>query len=121
MNTSAAWPLLWLVAIVAMIPLALWLLKRSPIGAGLAGSQGVRVTGSTPLGPQQRIVTVEVGQGQERRWLVLGVTPQQISALHVLATSPVAVDSNASGDVAIAAPSFQALFERLRKGGRDAR
>jgi flagellar protein FliO/FliZ len=29
-----------------------------------------------PLSPNQRLVTVEVGQGETRRWLVLGVTPR---------------------------------------------
>ena len=32
-----------------------------------------------PLSTSQRIVTIEVGSGDERRWLVLGVTPNSIT------------------------------------------
>jgi flagellar motor switch protein FliN/FliY len=35
----------------------------------------MRVVACLPLAPNQRLVTVEVGQGDERRWLVLGVSP----------------------------------------------
>jgi flagellar protein FliO/FliZ len=35
-------------------------------------------------------VTVEVGQGDERLWLVLGVTPQGISTLHTMAPQAIA-------------------------------
>ena len=38
-----------------------------------------------PLSTSQRIVTVEVGSGDERRWLVLGVTPPAITTLHTMA------------------------------------
>jgi flagellar protein FliO/FliZ len=73
--------LLWFIAIIVMIPAALWLLKRTPMGG--AGSQGImRSIAVLPISPSQRIVTVEVGTGEGRRWLVLGVTPQAISTLH---------------------------------------
>ena len=81
---STLFPILWFVAIVAMIPLALWLLKRTPMGGG-AATGVLRTVAMLPLSPNQRLITVEVGQGDERRWLVLGVTPQQISCLHTMA------------------------------------
>lgn len=81
--------LLWFVLILAMVPAALWLLKRTPLGGGgLSG--GMRLVGNLALSPNQRLVTVEVGEGDERRWLVLGVTPQTIATLHILHTAPVA-------------------------------
>jgi flagellar protein FliO/FliZ len=84
MSGSGLTSLLWFIAIIAMIPAALWLLKRTPMGG--AGSQGVmRSIAVLPISPNQRIVTVEVGSGDERRWLVLGVTPQSISTLHSMA------------------------------------
>jgi flagellar protein FliO/FliZ len=76
-------PLLWFVLVVALIPAALWLLKRSPIG-GAAQGQGLRWVATLPLSNTQRVMTVEVGRGDERRWLVLGVTPQSISLLHAM-------------------------------------
>ncbi len=78
--TSFVTPLLALIAVVAMIPLALWLLKRTPLGATSAGTS-MRTVSALPLGAHQRLVTVEVGTGSDRRWLVLGVTQANISTL----------------------------------------
>jgi flagellar protein FliO/FliZ len=77
--------LLWFAAIVAAIPLVLWLVKRSPIGAMAAGRSGTpRLVATLPLAAQQRLVTVEVGQGEERLWLVLGVSASGIRTLHTM-------------------------------------
>jgi len=84
MTSSALTSLLWFIAIIAMIPVALWLLKRTPMGA--VGGQGVlRSVAALPLSTSQRIAVVEVGQGDERRWLVLGVTAGGITTLHTMA------------------------------------
>jgi len=80
---SQVLPVLWFLAILALIPLALWLLKRSPLGPGLANAQ-MRLVSILPLSPSQKLLTVEVGEGEDRRWLVLGVTAQQIQTLHVM-------------------------------------
>lgn len=83
MASSGLSSLLGFIFIIAMIPVVLWLLKRTPLGGGAA--HGVmRSVASLPLSPNQRLVTVEVGQGDERRWLVLGITPQNITTLHVM-------------------------------------
>jgi flagellar protein FliO/FliZ len=76
-------PLLAFVAVLACIPLALWLLKRTPLGGG-AGHGPMRLVATLPLGPNQRLLTVEVGSGDDRRWLVLGATAAGISTLHTL-------------------------------------
>ena len=76
--------LLWFVAILALIPAALWLLKRTP--AGGAAAQGVmRVVAMLPISTNQRLLAVEVGRGAERRWLLLGVSPAGIQTLHQMA------------------------------------
>lgn len=113
MNSGIA-PLLWFVAIVAMIPLALWLLKRTPLGAG-AGTAGMRTVAMLPLSASQRIVTVEVGTGDHRTWLVLGVTPGSIQTLHTMLPQdepppPVLPNPNTA---------FAQLLARLRRD-RDA-
>jgi len=82
--------LMWFIAIIAMIPLSLWLLKRTPMGGATSGHV-IRSIASLPISQNQRIVTVEVGTGDERRWLVLGVTPQSISTLHSMAPQDDAV------------------------------
>ncbi|MGY0197777.1 FliO/MopB family protein [Leptothrix sp. BB-4] len=93
--TSSWTALLWLIVVVAAIPAALWLLKRSGmagrLGAG-AGGIGLKQVGALVLGPQQRVVAVEVGSGDQRQWLLLGVTPQQISTLQVLPQWPGAAE-----------------------------
>jgi len=100
---------LWFALIVAAIPLTLWLLKRTPMG-GMSGTQTTRVISSTALGPTQRLVTVEVGQGESRQWLVLGVTAQSIHTVHTLPAQdlPVAATPNP-------VPAFATLFNKARK------
>jgi flagellar protein FliO/FliZ len=83
MNNSLL-PLLWFAAIIALIPLALWLLKRSPLGGASSGAGSMRSVSSLPLSNTHRLLTVEVGQGDQRRWLVLGVTPHNINLLHTM-------------------------------------
>jgi flagellar protein FliO/FliZ len=116
--------LLAFAGIVVAIPLVLWLLKRSPYGAALGGGAAraalpMRTLGSLPLGPQQRVVTIEVGEGAARRWLVLGVTPHHVGTLHVLEAPP----EDGPGAAAAAAPAmpFAALLKNFQRGGGDAR
>jgi flagellar protein FliO/FliZ len=108
-------PLLWFAVVVAAIPLALWLLKRSPVG-GMAQGQGLRCVGVLPLSGTQRIVTVEVGRGEDRRWLVLGVTPGSITTLHTMAPQ-----GEADAGAAVTMPAtFADWLGRLRSGRGNA-
>jgi flagellar protein FliO/FliZ len=110
--------LLWFIAILALIPAALWLLKRTP--AGGAGAAGLmRTVAVLPLSPSQRVVTVEVGRGESRRWLVLGVTGQQISTLHEMAPQ----DDTSTLPPPPAAAPFSQLLSRLqgKRNDTDAR
>ena len=106
--------LLWFAAIIAAIPAVLWLLKRTPVGGGAGGPAGTpRQVAVLPLSASQRLVTVEVGQGEQRQWLVLGVTPQGITALHTMAPQTPAAGSPAQPPQV----SFAKLLQRLRQGG----
>jgi flagellar protein FliO/FliZ len=112
---SALSSLLWFGVILAAIPLVLWLLKRTP--AGGAASQGLmRTVAVLPLAPNQRLVTVEVGRGDDRRWLVLGVTGQSITTLHEMAAQ-----GDAQPPAAAQVPFAQLLSRLQRKDGSDAR
>ena len=107
-NMSQTFALLLLfVGALALLP---WLVRRLQqrrlADAGAAGA-GVRVLSAVAVGPQQRVLTVEVGPEGARSWLVLGVTAQHISCLHVLqpgAGAPAKTGavplSNALGDLA---------------------
>jgi flagellar protein FliO/FliZ len=107
--------LLWFVAVLALIPLALWLLKRTPLGQG-TGSGSMRQVAALPLSAQQRIVTVEVGQGDHRTWLVLGVTPNAIRTLHTMLPQ----DEAPPAPLPPPNTAFAQLLARLR-GDADAR
>ena len=110
--SSALGSLLGFVAILALIPLALWLLKRTPIGG--AGSHGLmRSLAVLPVSPTQRLVAVEVGTGAERRWLVLGVTGTAITTLHTMAPQ----DDAIAGAPAAPAPFAQVLATWRRHKG----
>jgi flagellar protein FliO/FliZ len=110
---------LWFVAIVAMIPLALWVLKRTPMGGAASGPGAPRTVAVMPLSAQQRLVTVEVGQGEERLWLVLGVTPHGIRTLHTMAPQTPAAPATPQPPAA----AFAQLLGRMRgsDGNRDER
>ncbi|WP_284617090.1 flagellar biosynthetic protein FliO [Aquabacterium humicola] len=104
---SVLGPVAAFVAVLVLIPVALWLLKRTPIGA--AASQGpMKLVAALPLGPNQKLLTVEVGSGDERRWLVLGVTPGGINALHTMAPQ---AELPAAGQAAL---PFAQLLSRAR-------
>jgi flagellar protein FliO/FliZ len=103
-------PLLWFGAIVVLIPLALWLLKRTPLGAG-GGSGPLRHVAALPLSASQRVAIVEVGHGAERRWLVLGVSGQAIQTLHTMPPQ----DEPPAG-VPSAPAAFPQLLSRLKGG-----
>jgi flagellar protein FliO/FliZ len=104
--------LLWFAAVIALIPVALWLLKRSPlVGGGLQRPGTPRTVAVMPLSAQQKLVTVEVGQGDERLWLVLGVSPQGIRTLHTMMPSAEVND----GPPPPPAAAFAQLLDRLRK------
>jgi flagellar protein FliO/FliZ len=113
---SAFTSLLWFIAILALIPVALWLFKRTPAGGGAAHGL-LRTVSVLPLSPSQRLVTVEVGRGETRRWLVLGVTGQQITTLHEMAP----LDEAAALPPQATAPFAQLLSRLQGKDASDAR
>ncbi|MEN9629968.1 MAG: flagellar protein FliO [Pseudomonadota bacterium] len=106
--------LFWLVAVIAAIPGVLWFLKRTPLGqAGMPGT--ARTVAVLPLSTSQRVVTVEVGRGEQRLWLVLGVTPQGITNLHTMAPQ-----DHAPTPLPTPAAAMEPLLQRLRRGPGDA-
>ncbi len=103
--------LLWFCAIVALIPVTLWFLKRTPLG-GAGGAGVMKSVATLPISTSQRIVAIEVGSGDERRWLVLGVTPTSITTLHTMAPQ-----AEAAVGMAPALPPFAQLLAKLRPNG----
>ncbi|MDB5893450.1 MAG: flagellar biosynthesis protein FliO [Rhodoferax sp.] len=88
------------VMLMAMLPWAIkWVQRRAAGGTTVAGLES-RVISAVAVGPQQRVVTVEVGPEGARTWLVLGVTAQHINCLF---TQP--VGGQLPGDAASARPA----------------
>jgi len=111
MNTMPWTSLLWFAAIIVLIPLALWLLKRTPLGGAASGGM-MRSIAALPLSTSQRILTVEVGQGDQRRWLVLGITPHSITTLHTM--EPAADGGAPIPPASVMSGSFAQVLGRLR-------
>jgi flagellar protein FliO/FliZ len=87
-------PLLSFIAVVAMIPLALWLLKRSSLG-GRSAAGPLKLVSVLPLSAAQKLVVIEANSAGQTQWLVLGVTAQSIQTLH---TMPAGVRAAAASD-----------------------
>lgn len=76
--------------VIALLVGALWLLKRLSAPRGAAAGI-LRVVAGAAVGPRERIVLVEVGD----TWLVVGVAPGQVNALHQLPRQGLAADAAA--------------------------
>jgi len=71
-----------LVVVLAAIVLAAWLLRRLRVVPGAAAG-ALKVLGGVAVGQRERVVLVEIGG----TWLVLGVAPGRVNALHAMARS----------------------------------
>lgn len=118
---AALGPLAAFAAVLAAIPLLLWLLRRSPWGARLRGGgpgapAPARLVGSLAVGPQHRVLTLEVGEGAQRRWLLVGLTPQGLNTLHTLEAPPAEALAAPpeSAPAAPTSPGFAALLAGWR-------
>jgi flagellar protein FliO/FliZ len=99
--------LLGLGAVIVAIVGALWLLKRLSAAHG-AGGGALRVIAGTALGPRERVVLLEVAD----TWLVVGVAPGQVSALHRM---PKGALATTAGD---GRETFGAWLNRFMERGR---
>ncbi len=68
-----------LLFVLAMLIAAAWLLKRYTVQQKIPGG-AIRVVAGAAVGQRERVVLVEIGD----TWLVLGVAPGQVSALHTM-------------------------------------
>jgi len=103
MNASLLPSLLAFAAVVAMIPAALWLLRRSQSPRSARGP--LSVVAGLAVGPRERIVVVRAAD----RHLVVGVTGQSMTLLAELEHWP--ADAQAATGA-----SFASLMERSGHG-----
>jgi flagellar protein FliO/FliZ len=80
--------LLWFALVIALIPIALAIVKRAQ---GIAPTRGtvVRLVGGLSLGARERIAVVEAGG----KWLVIGITAQSVTLLTELDGPPADIDA----------------------------
>lgn len=111
-DAPSLWPALAaFAAVIALIPVALWVLKR--LQAGPAGApRAVTLVGGLTLGPRERIAIVEA---QGRRWMI-GVTGQSISMLAELERAADTPTPPAAPTPAAANP-FGTMLDRLKRHG----
>ena len=107
--------LLGVVLFIAGIATLPWLVRRlqQRQGALGAGNAAARVLAQVAVGPQQRVVTVEVQHEGQRTVLVLGVTAQQLQCLHVLGTAPALPPASFRTEMATAQATPQAVTPGL--------
>lgn len=91
-----------LLIVLGVIAGAAWLLKRTQRLQGTA-TNILKNVSAVAVGPKERVVVVEVGD----TWLVLGVAPGQVQALHTL-------PKQALPDTATGTPKFSDWLARAR-------
>lgn len=70
------------VLLLALVPFGIKWVQNRASGGSMANGVNGRVISALAVGPQQRVVTVEVGPPDARTCLVLGVTQQSIACLY---------------------------------------
>jgi len=106
---QSALPAIGLLLLMVLLAFALQRWKKHLPGIAHQAGPALKVMNSVSLGPQQRLVTVQVGQGADALCLVLGVAPGGISALHSMPL-PATPDAPAAPD---AANGFAARLAQL--------
>ncbi len=96
-----------LVVVVAILAIG-WFMRRLYPG-GVASVQALKVLAALPLGPRERLLLVDAGGAQ----LLIGVTTQQITALHHFSEPVVLPDASKAGDFALR------LKDALGRGARS--
>lgn len=93
--------LLGLGLVLAVIAGAAWLLRRFG-GVARSPASAIKVIGGSAVGQRERIVLVEVGD----TWLVVGVAPGHVTALHSMPKG----ESTASIPDSTGGPAGEARF-----------
>lgn len=102
-----------LAVVLGTVAASAWLLKRLAPGQVSAGG-AIRLIGGIAVGPKERVVVVEVGD----TWLVVGVAPGQVNALHNM---PKLASLPEAGRPAVGDQRFASwLREVMSRGGAGA-
>lgn len=97
--------LLGLIVVLAAIVATAWLLRRLGVSQ-MRGNANMRVVGAVAVGPRERVILVEVRD----TWLVLGVAPGRVNAVHQMAKP---LDADTATDSAAAAADFKSRLKQF--------
>lgn len=106
MTTSVLPSLLALLAILALVPVALYLARRIG-GASVGGSGPIAVRASLAVGPRERLIVIEAAG----KWLLVGVTAQSMQTLAEYDEPPIIPSSEPA--------RFASLLASARRAHRD--
>jgi flagellar protein FliO/FliZ len=96
--------------VLGLIVAAGWFMKRFSIGPSAAGT--VKVVAGASVGQRERVVVVEIGDN----WLVLGVAPGRVNALHTMPRGEIAATTPAAIPMAGPQAAFATwLKEKMEK------
>jgi flagellar protein FliO/FliZ len=88
---QSAWlSLLVFVLLLAAIPATAWLMRRGQ--SAVRGNAGLEIAGAIAVGARERIALVRA----DRKWLVVGITPQSITMLAELDAAPCTEEGTAT-------------------------
>ena len=115
---QSALPALGLLLLMVLVAFALQRWKRHLPGVAHRAGPALKVMGSVSLGPQQRLVTVQVGEGADALCLVLGVAPGSVNTLHSmpLPAAPLVADAPGSTTTNPFAARLAQLMNPTAKG-----
>ena len=105
-------PALVLLIVMVCIAWALQRYRRHLPGAARQTGPALQVLSTLALGPQQRVVTVQVGQGEGSVCLVLGVSAGSVTPLHSL---PMPAPADEPATHALPLGGFAAKLAQFRK------
>ncbi len=92
------------IGLIACLPFAVrWMRQQAGSPLGSLVSQAKFIS-AVSVGPNQRVVTVEVGPEGKRVWLTVGVTPQAVTCLHTAAIAH-STEMVASSDMTLMPPA----------------
>ncbi|MCL2899830.1 flagellar biosynthetic protein FliO [Brenneria tiliae] len=97
-----------LVGILLLIALLAWIIRKLGLTTHTHNNRLLKVVSTCQVGQRERVVIVEV----DNNWLVLGVTPQNISPLLTLPAHPIDKSTNANKDKAA---DFRQLLSKVLK------
>jgi flagellar protein FliO/FliZ len=100
--------MLGLGVVLAVIMGAAWLLRRFG-GMARGPASVVKVIGGSAVGQRERVVLVEVGD----TWLVVGVAPGHVTALHSMPKGEHMASSPDSTDRPVGDARFSAWFKQV--------